>query len=546
MFAKPGHHLLPPERIDEWQRRGSLPFFHYAYDEERMLSYSFYEDSLQHDAFNAAFTQPTLIFQGLRDASVDYRTVEAFARARPNVTLSLARRRPSADREPAADLGRASPISWDSSIEGPFSYQDFFVSSCLRGGFCCCGCEPSPRTGLDRRSADHPACSGRGSTSHRPGETRRRLHRRHAAARDLRRARARGRSDARQPAGGARGAGDHDPDVRARESWPPSRRRIRLSAIRRIARSCGPRPPATERAAQATAGRILLSGDAIAVVYYSASCGGRTEIPSAVWPGADDPPYLPSRDRRCVRRRAGVDRASCRKTISLRALRAGGFRGDRLRDVRIASRNGSGRVARLRLDGLQPDQISGQDLRVVGRPHAGLAAHQEHGVRSAQTGRRVSLQRSRVGTRRRHVRHRIGAARRGRQGRRLHPGPLFPRPQDIGCGRRGGAEGSEQGARRRSGTAGVHGQGRPARRRTEQGPRRARRSSEATIIWVALPDDDDGRAETIAAQTLQSARRAGADARRRAARARDAAIPSDHRRLRACDRPGVVHVGRAS
>jgi uncharacterized protein len=89
MFAKPGHHLLPPERIDEWERRGSLPFFHYAYGEERPLRWAFYQDSLQHDAFNAVFTQPTLIFQGLRDASVDARTVEAFARERPNVTLSL-------------------------------------------------------------------------------------------------------------------------------------------------------------------------------------------------------------------------------------------------------------------------------------------------------------------------------------------------------------------------------------------------------------------------------------------------------------------------
>ena len=33
--------------------------------------------------------QPSLIFQGLRDASVDHRTVEAFAKTRPNVTLSL-------------------------------------------------------------------------------------------------------------------------------------------------------------------------------------------------------------------------------------------------------------------------------------------------------------------------------------------------------------------------------------------------------------------------------------------------------------------------
>ncbi len=89
MFAKPGHHLLPPERIDEWRRRGALPFFHYAYNEPRDLRFAFYEDSLRYDAFNAAFDQPTLIFQGLRDASVDYRTVEAFANTRPNVTLSL-------------------------------------------------------------------------------------------------------------------------------------------------------------------------------------------------------------------------------------------------------------------------------------------------------------------------------------------------------------------------------------------------------------------------------------------------------------------------
>ncbi len=89
MFAKAGHHLLPPERIDEWRVRGALPFFHYGYDEERLLGYTFYEDSLAHDAFGANLAQPTLIFQGMRDASVDYRTVEAFARTRPNVTLSL-------------------------------------------------------------------------------------------------------------------------------------------------------------------------------------------------------------------------------------------------------------------------------------------------------------------------------------------------------------------------------------------------------------------------------------------------------------------------
>jgi uncharacterized protein len=89
MFAKPGHHLLPPERIEEWHRTGVLKFFHYAYGEERQLDYAFYEDSLRHDAFEAVFAQPTMVFQGMRDASVDYRSVERFTQARANVTLSL-------------------------------------------------------------------------------------------------------------------------------------------------------------------------------------------------------------------------------------------------------------------------------------------------------------------------------------------------------------------------------------------------------------------------------------------------------------------------
>jgi pimeloyl-ACP methyl ester carboxylesterase len=89
MFARAGHHLLTPERIQEWRRRGSMPFFHYAYNEERELNFSFYEDSLHYDPFAATLAQPALVFQGLRDASVDHRTVEQFARTRPNVTLSL-------------------------------------------------------------------------------------------------------------------------------------------------------------------------------------------------------------------------------------------------------------------------------------------------------------------------------------------------------------------------------------------------------------------------------------------------------------------------
>jgi uncharacterized protein len=89
MFAKEGHHPLSPERMAEWRRRGVLPFFHYAHGAERPLNVSFYEDSLRYDAFHAAFTQPALVFQGLRDTAVDPLTVELFARDRPNVTLAL-------------------------------------------------------------------------------------------------------------------------------------------------------------------------------------------------------------------------------------------------------------------------------------------------------------------------------------------------------------------------------------------------------------------------------------------------------------------------
>ncbi len=105
MFAKPGHHLLPPERVQAWRDRGSLPFFHYAYNEERPLDVAFYDDSLQYDAFGAAFEQPTLVFQGRLDRSVDPKMVESFAESRRNVSLTLF--------EDDHQLIGSLPIMWD-------------------------------------------------------------------------------------------------------------------------------------------------------------------------------------------------------------------------------------------------------------------------------------------------------------------------------------------------------------------------------------------------------------------------------------------------
>jgi uncharacterized protein len=89
MFAKPGHHLLPPERLDAWRRDGAMAFFHYGHGQTRTLNATFLDDSLQYDPMETVFSQPAIIFQGRGDASVDFRTVERFAAGRPNVQLTL-------------------------------------------------------------------------------------------------------------------------------------------------------------------------------------------------------------------------------------------------------------------------------------------------------------------------------------------------------------------------------------------------------------------------------------------------------------------------
>jgi stage II sporulation protein D (peptidoglycan lytic transglycosylase) len=122
--------------------------------------------------------------------------------------------------------------------------------------------------------------------------------------------------------------------------------------------------PDTFQAARATAGEILFFQGRPASVYYSASCGGHTELPSAVWPGAEDPPYLPSRpDEACRGEPSWTVQLS--DADLLRALRSAGFSGSRLVGLTIASHDSSGRVAELAVDGLRPGRITGQDLRTA-------------------------------------------------------------------------------------------------------------------------------------------------------------------------------------
>src|SRR5262249_58786551 len=114
--------------------------------------------------------------------------------------------------------------------------------------------------------------------------------------------------------------------------------------------------PLTERIALATAGRVLMLRGVPVPIYYSASCGGHTEIPSAVWPNAKDPSYLPAqRDEACGG--APMWSSDLDAADLTRAFRAAGVRGGRLRGLRILSQELAGRAAKRRLVGMATDGV---------------------------------------------------------------------------------------------------------------------------------------------------------------------------------------------
>ena len=381
MFAKPGHHLLPPERIEEWRRPGPLPFFHYADNDERDAEFRVLRGQPPlRSRSTRAFAQPALIFQGLRDTSVDPRTVEAFARTRPNVTLSLL----DDDHQLIASL----PRIWEgvARVSGVDRVRRARLALVVALRVIAAG----PAVGLvgspawpalaPQQRADRPA----------PHRAAGRLRASPAAATPSRPCRSKPTSPACSPA-------------RRRAKARPAALEALAIAIRTFALAnpdrhradgfdlcdqthCqvvrdGHRRDRTRRRRRRPA-RCCCANGALASVFYSASCGGRTEMPSNVWPGADDPPYLPSRDDdacegapawtaeiRPARSAARVARppdfaatgcATCgsRRATAPAASRACARRPDARRDLRAGSARGR-------------------------RPDARLAAHQEHGVRAA-------------------------------------------------------------------------------------------------------------------------------------------------------------------
>jgi stage II sporulation protein D len=120
---------------------------------------------------------------------------------------------------------------------------------------------------------------------------------------------------------------------------------------------------ASRRAAQATLGQVLTYQGAPADLYYSASCGGRTERGSDVWPKLTLP-YLDSVEDDVH----GEDAAwTLERTLDeIRdALVRAGAKGRRLDDVVVESRTASGRAGRIGLIGLEPASMNSNDFRLA-------------------------------------------------------------------------------------------------------------------------------------------------------------------------------------
>ena len=120
----------------------------------------------------------------------------------------------------------------------------------------------------------------------------------------------------------------------------------------------------SRRAALATAGRFLSYKGAPAEIFYSASCGGRSETASAAWPKTGiTRPYL-----RSVKDNVHDDDVPWTLEKSMSALQAdlerNGFSGT-LKNVEIKSRTKSDRAAILKLSGMHPDQIAGDQFRAA-------------------------------------------------------------------------------------------------------------------------------------------------------------------------------------
>lgn len=74
------------EQLEEWQRNGEIPVFHYGAGREMPIGYQFLADAGQYPPF-PSFSQPALLFHGLRDDVVPIDFSVHYQESHPNVQL---------------------------------------------------------------------------------------------------------------------------------------------------------------------------------------------------------------------------------------------------------------------------------------------------------------------------------------------------------------------------------------------------------------------------------------------------------------------------
>ncbi len=214
-----------------------------------------------------------------------------------------------------------------------------------------------------RGLTDHPARTGRRRRVRTPAGRKTRRSVNIARSRGVHRARRRGGGRTGSTRRRSAGAGDHGANVRARQPAASSARRLRLCDTTHCQVLRAP-TDASRRAAEATAGRVLLHQGQPASVFYSASCGGHRS-----WRQPSGPaPWITRRHRsettpvgraavgeRDSRRR---DRASASGGRASRRSTAGPARSSIGPRLRIASRG-------LRVDGFTPNEMTGHDFRMA-------------------------------------------------------------------------------------------------------------------------------------------------------------------------------------
>jgi stage II sporulation protein D len=120
---------------------------------------------------------------------------------------------------------------------------------------------------------------------------------------------------------------------------------------------------AAHAATMATAGETLWFHGQRALAYFNKDCGGRTALPTEIWPRARAVPYLPSQPDRYCTSSSGREWASdvTRAELSA-ALAAAGVAAPGWQHLTVEQRGESGRAVTLRLDA---NQVSAEAFRLA-------------------------------------------------------------------------------------------------------------------------------------------------------------------------------------